>query len=1137
MTGSQNVPVASGLQTRDGRVGKTSRSRTVPTGTGPNAASAESERSGPEITLLSPVTPGSTLSPTAPLQTTEVTVANKTSDPPPAALPSPVPSTDSHPSPVVSHNVPAGISDTGPCAPDNPATVAQPVDSYTATSSQLLNQSGNGQDQRQNTAVTTAALSSEPVLSSELRTSAPIQSPSYVATVRDAVPSPVARQIPYQSPLGASPALSHLQVNEPANERLHPPLEDQNPRVQSPRLKLPDEQTWKWWKASFKLLQAKTRHFPTASIVGGRVQLLGEALEKRDLFFLVLHLVYCLRAVDGRVLTEFPVLQDEPCLMGMDKLSELIAGNATIPTEYAWCFASFPFRLEDLKHEAWLLKKIDQISQWFRSISTDWLRNRGQIIQGLCARGYPPLTEELRRDYNVGSPVLLGVIFRSICRDLYSDDKVPQLNRLFQRDLTSTALFMEARRENRQQQQLDMKQRMADVVDEYRKIPMILARRPRVPNSDQPALPGSQSQAMRSHATGLPSVDGQPSASPTIPTSADTTVTSTSPQVMMVQTPGYFQHPYMHSSQPQLQPQMQQMQVQQGQQHQHQQPQQYQQHQIYQLQQQQQMQPQQQWQAMQRSSFYPALPPQGPSPLSLHPASLPQRPPQPAYAVQSAHRGQEHHVLRAQGHPSIPLSTQAVVSTQIAPPYRQAQVVQQQDPQPSNSPTVNMSAQRRASQRPPLQSPHAQFGQQTVVPPRQVPSPAMQGPSAPYPSPRGPLLPPAEYRVPITVGPNPMRLGLHQADLRDPVKKLFQKGPQGEWVETELYHFQADFLLTPQIIDLDALSYNWTFTLSEEDYHRFPHLQDLGQGQRPIRTFQPGCRSFRLRSIALSDPQKKDLERLWSTRVTTWPSVFYIHVNGVEMFVRRKVHNGKDLPLDITKHLKLGENKVHVHFLLGAQECEKFKYFFGIERMLTTKFEDVLNMVGTTPAEETRQLIHDRLTPSVSDDDVAFITDNLTISLVDPFTAQILKVPVRSINCTHLECFDLETFIGTRKSESGPAPFRDNWRCPICDADARPRCLRVDRFLVEILDELTRTHRLEAAQAIQVKADGAWTLKAVHDDSLTSPHPSRAASLVTKRKADSTPDTGPEATRPKSENPSNRESSVHLQERLVIELD
>lgn len=1111
MMSTQNPPVASGLPVHDGRTRKGPRPHTNPPSTAPTAAPTEAIRSGPVVTLLSPVTPGSTLPLAAPLQMPQVTVANKPSDPPPAALPSPVASPDSNPSPIASHDVPPSTFDTTASASDSPAVVAQPVDSYTATPSQPSNPLENGQEQRQNTPAATAALSSEPVLSSEAQRATPVQAPLHVATDRGQVPSPTARQSPYQSPSGAS-----IQVNNPTDER-QPPPEVPSPRAQQSGLILPNIDTWKQWKVRLEQLKAEARTFPPSPITWPRWALLDEALEKSDLLYLVLHQVYCRRSVDDKILSEFPALQDETCSMGLDKLSGLLEDNSRIPKQIVWSFANFPSNVENLRHEAWFSQRIQQVSQLSYGVATHLFSKRARIIEDISCRGYPPLASEMRDVFKVGSPVLLGVIFRSICRHLYSTDGLLKVERLFQMDLTISALFLEAVNQNMPQQQLTLKQQMESLMDEYKKIPM---------GQFSPASSNTQNQAIPAH-LGPPSAGSQPSGdSPLVSTSAYPTTNLNSPQVTMVQVPGYFQHPY-----PYAHPSQQQQPLQ---------------HHLYQLQMQQQqiqspqLQFPQQWQATQMGSFHPGLPLQGQLSFSSPMQPAPQRQPQPACAgqtPQSAQREQAQYTSPAQSRPSFSHASPAGVPSQHPPAHWSAQMARQQDPRLSNPSPVNTPVQRRASQISSAQSPQGRLGQQTTAPPPQVPSPVAQRPYIPYPHPSGPLLPPPNYRAPITVGPNPMRLGIHQADLRDPVKKLVKSGPQGHMVEAELYHFQSDFLLTPQSIDPNVHSYAWDFTLSEDDWHRYPLFQEPGQGQRSVRIFQPGCRTFRLRSIALSDSEGRDSERLWPTRGTTWPSVFYIHVNGVEMFVRRKVHNGKDLPLDITKNLRLGANKLVVHFLLDAKECENFRYFFGIERMVTSAFEHAQGTVGNMSADETRRLIHDRLTPSVNDDDVAFITDSLTISLTDPFTSQILKVPVRSRSCSHLECFDLETFIRTRKSESGPTPFFDNWRCPICDADARPQCLRVDNFLVEILDELAPTQGLETAKAIQVKADGSWTLKVAHDGSSVSPHPNRAGSVAAKRKADGITGAGPEGSRPKTECSSDRRPNGHSQERVVIEID
>lgn len=1111
MTSSQTVTVASGPtpQARDGRAQKEPpkppKSQTNPPSTVSNSAPAESVRSGPEVTLMSPVTPGSDFPPAAPLLYSQVTVANKPSDPPPpAALPSPVPSTDSHPSPIISHNnVPGTIHDAASQACDSRGVVAQPADSCPTTLPQPSSRLEVGQDSIQ--AITEATIA----LSSESRRATPVQALSHVATSRDQVSSPAARESPYQSPFRPSPALSRPESN---------PLPDERRRLHSEEPALLHSDIWKQWKASFEKLKAETTKFPSSPTISGRMTLLNEALDKSDVLYLVLHQVYCRWSVDASV---FRGLQGMHWMSGLDRFNSLLQSNAMIPEHLVWSFANFPSKIEDLRREAWFSATINRVSHLLYGVSTHLFRERDRIVEEYRARGYPPLACEMRTEFQVGSPVLLIVIFTSICRDLYTNDNVMKLNRLFRLDLSITAQLLEACRRNLRQQMAALSQQINDIVEEYKKIPMTCRLRPSLSNSGHPALPSPQAQKMSSRATAPPTASSQPPVvSPMVPAFTHLPAISNSPQAIMVQAPGYFDH-HAHHAQHQHQMQIHQRQQQQMQQHTGMQ-----------------MQSPQQWQAMQTCSFHPP----GQTALSSPMQGVPQGQSQSVYTDQappSAHSDSAQYAVHAQRPHSYsfrnPVS--AVVPAQQPPLRWPTQVAQQQGAHSSNSQRVNMSSRFNTAQGTPQQTPRGQFRQQIVMPPHQAASPANQARGAPYlQQPPGPLLPPTGFRAPIIVGPNPMRLGIHQANLRDPVKKLVKPGPNGELIETELYHFQGNFLLLPQPIDPNAHSYTWNFALTEEDWARLPHLQELGEGQLPVRTFKPDSRSFRLRSIALCGSEEKDLKLLWPTRATTWPSVFYIHVNDVEMFVRRKTHNGKDLPLDITKHLKLGENKVVVHFLLGEKECENFKYFFGIERMVTTVYEHAHRAVVSMPADTTRQIIRNRLTPSADDDDVAFITDNITISLVDPFMAQIFNVPARSMHCTHLECFDVETFIRTRKSESGPAPFNDNWRCPICGSDARPQCLRVDNFLVEVRNEVDRIQRLEDAKAIQVKADGTWTLKVVQDDSAVGQHPSRPNSVSAKRKAESIPDMGRGASRSKTENTPDQDTHDH-QERLVIEID
>ena len=74
-----------------------------------------------------------------------------------------------------------------------------------------------------------------------------------------------------------------------------------------------------------------------------------------------------------------------------------------------------------------------------------------------------------------------------------------------------------------------------------------------------------------------------------------------------------------------------------------------------------------------------------------------------------------------------------------------------------------------------------------------------------------------------------------------------------------------------------------------------------------------------------------------------------------------------------------------------------------------------------------------------------------------------------------------------------------NWRCPICDKDARPQSLIVDNYLVHVRAELERNNQLADAKAIRIKADGSWELKTEQEPQTGED----MSGIVQKRKRDS----------------------------------
>ncbi|PYH90522.1 hypothetical protein BO71DRAFT_402132 [Aspergillus ellipticus CBS 707.79] len=203
----------------------------------------------------------------------------------------------------------------------------------------------------------------------------------------------------------------------------------------------------------------------------------------------------------------------------------------------------------------------------------------------------------------------------------------------------------------------------------------------------------------------------------------------------------------------------------------------------------------------------------------------------------------------------------------------------------------------------------------------------------------------------------------------------------------------------------------------------------------------------------------------------------YVFLNEEELFVRRRQHNGKDLPLDLTELIREGPNTLTIHLIRSNAEMRDLVYAMALEILSISILDNTLALAETLPASESKNQILRRIAPD-TDDEISVVSDDLVINLVDPFTARIFNRPVRSRFCTHQECFDHETFVRTRASTSRRRTLQEDWRCPICKKDARPQNLLIDGFLAEVHESLSKSGQLDEARAITVKRDGSWTLKA-----------------------------------------------------------
>ncbi|EGG00192.1 uncharacterized protein MELLADRAFT_112073 [Melampsora larici-populina 98AG31] len=70
------------------------------------------------------------------------------------------------------------------------------------------------------------------------------------------------------------------------------------------------------------------------------------------------------------------------------------------------------------------------------------------------------------------------------------------------------------------------------------------------------------------------------------------------------------------------------------------------------------------------------------------------------------------------------------------------------------------------------------------------------------------------------------------------------------------------------------------------------------------------------------------------------------------------------------------------------------------------------------------------------------------LTLLDPISQKLIKVPVRGNGCDHLECFDLNTFL---KDNQGA---RGRWKCPVlgCIETCKPGSLWVDEWVANNIE-------------------------------------------------------------------------------------
>lgn len=457
---------------------------------------------------------------------------------------------------------------------------------------------------------------------------------------------------------------------------------------------------------------------------------------------------------------------------------------------------------------------------------------------------------------------------------------------------------------------------------------------------------------------------------------------------------------------------------------------------------------------------------------------------------QSAHMGSQQVRSRPQSRAALPsqsLQPQMAQAQMRQQQLRQLQFMQQQQHQQE----IRQQQMRQQPAQQQLRQPHA--GRATAQQTMQI---------------KNPLVPPPGQFIDRSEHPHThqekksLLMSLHQANARSP-DRTRRNGDADE------RYYQSVHSLAVQPLRL-AFYHEVTFEVSPEQFSRLckqktlPQLSggNANQTRVPLHVREYGDQSlrFRVRCCRFRSEQSAIAESDWVTKDMSWPDHIFVHVNEQKLTIRRVTHNGKDLPIELTDFILVGTNTIKVAVpRTGPTAAGKQGVFYlAVEIIELNSHAALLRNIEANhrlEREETLGKIRTRVDAAPDDDDEIAVIDRtgstareLSISLTDPFSASIFRIPARGATCTHLECFDLETWLTTRPAKQQlkcghkdvctctkrlEPTEPDKWKCPICFADARPSSLRIDSFLEDVRKQLEERAQLDI-KSILVAGDGTW---------------------------------------------------------------
>ncbi|XP_026819312.1 E3 SUMO-protein ligase gei-17-like [Rhopalosiphum maidis] len=200
------------------------------------------------------------------------------------------------------------------------------------------------------------------------------------------------------------------------------------------------------------------------------------------------------------------------------------------------------------------------------------------------------------------------------------------------------------------------------------------------------------------------------------------------------------------------------------------------------------------------------------------------------------------------------------------------------------------------------------------------------------------------------------------------------------------------------------------------------------------------------------------------------PEPLEIWINSKKILMRDR-HS--PIHISVMDYLHLNTINANIVTILWPQ-CSKV-YFLIAYLVEVINVEEMVEEIKTNndryfSALSTKQKITEFMKNSNTGLDLAAYK----LTLLCPINKSKMELPAKSVKCNHLQCFDLEAYISLNR-------IKDTWICPICKKSCLLADLKIDSFILFIINSLNVPKHCEE---IELYANGKWKPCISYGDSL-----------------------------------------------------